>query len=95
MAKDALVHLSPTEEPEQEPSVWSPHGYEITGTLTTTHEESEQFRKIIESMKFSRKELRKMFHAVTCKALSLACWRINGEASSIGVPLRFLSTKKI
>jgi hypothetical protein len=27
--------------------------------------------------------------------LSLACWRITGEASSIGVPLRFLSTKKI
>jgi hypothetical protein len=26
---------------------------------------------------------------VTCKALSLACWRITGEASSIGVPLRF------
>jgi hypothetical protein len=65
MAKDALVHLSPTEEPEHEPSVWSPYGYEITGTLTTTPEESEQFRKIIESMKFSRKELRKMFHAVT------------------------------
>ena len=32
---------------------------------------------------------------VTCKALSLAYWRITGEASSIGVPLRFLSTKKI
>jgi len=32
---------------------------------------------------------------VTCKALSLVCWRITGEASSIGVPLRFLSTKKI
>ena len=32
---------------------------------------------------------------VTCKALSLACWRITGEASSIGVPLRFLETKKI
>ena len=32
---------------------------------------------------------------VTCKALSLACWRTTGEASSIGVPLRFLSTKKI
>ena len=26
---------------------------------------------------------------VTCKALSLACWRTTGEASSIGVPLRF------
>ena len=65
MAKDALVHLSPTEEPEQEPSVWSPHSYEITGTLTTTPEESEQFRKFIESMKFSRKERRRMFHAVT------------------------------
>jgi hypothetical protein len=26
---------------------------------------------------------------VTCKALSLAYWRITGEASSIGVPLRF------
>ena len=65
MAKDALVHLSPTEEQEQEPSEWSPHGYEITGTLTTTPEESEQFRKFIESMKFSRKELRKMFHVVT------------------------------
>ena len=65
MAKDTLVHLSPTEEPEQEPSAWSPHGYEITGTLATTPEESEQFRKFIESMKFSRKELRKMFHAVT------------------------------
>ena len=65
MAKDAQIHLSPTEEPEQEPSVWSPHSYEITGTLTTTPEESEQFRKIIESMKFNRKERRKMFHAVT------------------------------
>ena len=65
MAKDAQIHLSPTEEPEQKPSVWSPHGYEITGTLTTTPEESEQFRKIIESMKFNRKERRKMFHAVT------------------------------
>ena len=32
---------------------------------------------------------------VTCKALSLAYWRITGEASSIGVPLRFLSMKKI
>ena len=32
---------------------------------------------------------------VTCKALSLAYWRITGEASSIGVPLRFLSRKKI
>ena len=32
---------------------------------------------------------------VTCKALSLAYWRTTGEASSIGVPLRFLSTKKI
>jgi hypothetical protein len=65
MAKDAQIHLSPTEEPEQEPSVWSPHSYEITGTLTTTPEQSEQFLKLIESMKFSRKELRKMFHAVT------------------------------
>ena len=65
MAKDAQIHLSPTEEPEQEPSEWSPHGYEITGTLTTTPEETEQFRKFIEDMKFSRKELRKMFHAVT------------------------------
>ena len=34
MAKDAQIHLSPTEEPEQEPSVWSPHSYEITGTMT-------------------------------------------------------------
>ena len=65
MAKDALVHLSPTEEQEQKPSEWSPHGYEITGTLTTTPEESEQFRKFIESMKFNRNELRKMYHAVT------------------------------
>ena len=32
--------------------------------------------------------------AVTCKALSLAYWRTTGEASSIGVPFRFLSTKK-
>ena len=32
---------------------------------------------------------------VTCKALSLAYWRTTGEASSIGVPLRFLSMKKI
>ena len=37
----------------------------ITGTATTTPEESEHFRKFIEDMKFSRKELRKMFHAVT------------------------------
>lgn len=65
MAKDALVHLSPTEDPEHESSKWSPHGYEITGTLTTTPEQSEQFRILIESMNFNRKELRKMFHAVT------------------------------
>ncbi len=65
MAKDAQIHLSPTEEPEQEPLKWSPHSYEITGTLTTTPEQSEQIRKFIESMKFSRKERRRMFHAVT------------------------------
>ena len=65
MAKDAQIHLSPTEEPEQEPSVWSPHSYEITGTMTIPPEEAEHFRKFIEDMKFSRKELRKMFHAVT------------------------------
>ena len=35
-----------------------------------------------------------MSQVVTCKALSLAYWR-TGEASSIGVPLRFLETKKI
>jgi hypothetical protein len=65
MAKDAQIHLSPTEEPEQEPSVWSPHSYEITGTMTIPPEEAEHFRKFIEDMKFSRKELRKMYHAVT------------------------------
>jgi hypothetical protein len=65
MAKDAQIHLSPTEDPEQEPSVWSPHNYEITGTITIPPEEAEQFRKFIEDMKFNRKELRKMFHAVT------------------------------
>lgn len=65
MAKDAQIHLSPTEEREQEQSEWSPHSYEITGTLTTTPEQSEQFHKFIESMKFNRKERRKMFHAVT------------------------------
>ena len=65
MVKDAQIHLSPTEEPEQEPSVWSPQGYEITGTLTTTPEQSEQFRNFIESMKFNCKERRRMFHAVT------------------------------
>lgn len=65
MEKDAQIQLSPTEEHEQEPSVWSPHSYEITGTLTTTPEQSEQFRKFIESMKLNRKERRKMFHAVT------------------------------
>lgn len=65
MEKDAQIQLSPTEEHKQEPSVWSPHSYEITGTLTTTPEESEQFRKFIESMKLNRKERRKMFHAVT------------------------------
>lgn len=63
VATDAQIHLSPMEEPE--PSVWSPHNYEITGTLTTTPEQSEQFRKFIESMKFSRKERRRMFYAVT------------------------------
>ena len=31
---------------------------------------------------------------VTCKALSLACWRITGEASSIGVPLRFFRKRR-
>ena len=41
MAKDAQIHLSPTEEPEQEPSEWSPHGYEITGTMTIPPEEAE------------------------------------------------------
>ena len=34
MAKDAQIHLSPTEDTEHESSVWSPHGYEITGTMT-------------------------------------------------------------
>ena len=32
---------------------------------------------------------------VTCKALSLACWRITEEAPSIGVPLRFLINEEI
>ena len=65
MAKDAQIHLSPTKEQEQEPSEWSPHSYEITRTMAIPPEESEIFRKVIESMKFSRKELRKMFHSVT------------------------------
>ena len=65
MANDARIHLSPTEEPEQKSSDWSLPSYEITGTLTTTPEQSEQFRKFIESMKFNCKELRKMFHVVT------------------------------
>lgn len=33
--------------------------------MTLTHENDESFRRFIESMKFSRKERRKMFHAVT------------------------------
>lgn len=45
--------------------MWSPRSYEITGTLTTTPEQSEQTRKFIESMKFNRKERRRMFHTVT------------------------------
>ena len=45
--------------------MWSPHSYEITGTMTIPPEEAEHFRKFIEDMKFSRKDLRKMFHAVT------------------------------
>ena len=67
LAKDAQhIHLSSTKEPEQETSEWSPcPSFEITGTLTTTPEQSEQFRRLIESMKFNRKERRKMFHAVT------------------------------
>ena len=60
---DTQLHISA--DPKEEETDWNQHGYEITGTLTTTPEESEQFRKIIESMKFSRKELRKMYHAVT------------------------------
>lgn len=65
MAKDAQIHLSQTEDLEQELSEWSPHGYEITGTMTIPPEEAEHFCKFIESMKFSRKERRRMFHAVT------------------------------
>lgn len=66
MAKDAQIHLSSTKEPAQETSEWSPYpSFEITGTLTTTPEQSEQFRKLFESMKFNRKERRRMFHAVT------------------------------
>lgn len=66
MAKDAQqTHLSSTKEPEQETSEWSIPSFEITGTLTTTPEQSEQFRKLFESMKFNRKECRRMFHAVT------------------------------
>lgn len=66
MAKDAQqTHLSSTKEPEQETSEWSISSFEITGTLTTTPEQSEQIRKLIESMKFNRKECRRMFHAVT------------------------------
>lgn len=81
MAKDAQIHLLPTEEQEQEqePSKWSPHGYEITGTLTTTPEQSEQFRKFIESMKFNRKERRRMFHAVTHGSAVVIPSYINAE----------------
>ncbi len=79
MAKDAQIHLSPTEEPEQEPSEWSPHGYEITGTMTIPPEEAEHFRKFIEDMKFNRKELRRMFHAVTHGGAVVIYSYINAE----------------
>ena len=79
MAKDAKIHLLPTEKPEQEPSVWSPHSYEITGTWTTTPEQSEQFRKLIESMKFNSKERRRMFHAVTHGGAVVTQSYINAE----------------
>ena len=62
MAKDAQIHLSPTEEPEHEPSVWSPHSYEITGTMTIDPKDA---KRLLNMFLFSRKELRKMFHSVT------------------------------
>lgn len=65
MATDVQIQLSPTEQPEAAPD-WNPKGgYEITGTLSTTPEQAERFRKFIVGLKFSRKERRKMFHAVT------------------------------
>lgn len=60
---DTQLHISA--DPKEEETDWNPHGYEITGTMTIPPEEAEHFRKFIEDMKFSRKELRKMFHAVT------------------------------
>ena len=62
MAKDAQIHLTPTEEPEHEPSVWSPHSYEITGTMTIDQKDA---KRLLNMFLFSRKERRKMFHAVT------------------------------
>ncbi len=80
LAKDAQIsHLSPTKEPEQETSEWSLPSFEITGTLTTTPEQSEQFRKLFESMKLNRKERRKMFHAVTHGGAVVIQSHINAE----------------
>ena len=62
MAKDAQIHLSPTEELEHEPSVWSPHNYEISGTMTIDPKDA---KRLLNMFLFSRKERRKMFHAVT------------------------------
>ena len=60
---DTQLHISA--EPKEDETDWNPHGYEITGTTTIPIEEAEHFRKFIEDIKFSRKEVRKMFNAVT------------------------------
>jgi hypothetical protein len=63
MAKDATIHLTPSEEQEQ--TGWEPKEYTLSGSVTLTTENDASFRKFIEGLKFSREERRKMFQAVT------------------------------
>ena len=60
--------LTPSaEQPETEaPTVWNnPPSFEITGTITNDGQVAEWINDIIRRSKFSRKEVKRMFYAVT------------------------------
>ena len=78
MAKDSQIHLSPTEESEQESSVWSPHSYEISGTMTIDPKDA---KRMLDMFLFSRNERRKMFHAVTHGQAIVFIGRFNAEGN--------------
>ena len=62
------LKLTPSvEQPETEaPSIWNdPPSFEITGTITNDDQVPELINDIIRRSKFSRKEVKRMFYAVT------------------------------